>query len=81
MDTLAPTALDDRVARAQARLLREQKPDGHFVFELEADATAKWEGEGYTRGWPEVNRIPAGVKAAVDARWASFGIDMPGHVR
>jgi 4-hydroxy-3-polyprenylbenzoate decarboxylase len=45
------------------------------------DATAKWEGEGYTRGWPEVNRIPAGVKAAVDARWASFGIDMPGHVR
>ncbi len=39
MDTLAPTALDDSVARAQARLLREQKPDGHFVFELEADAT------------------------------------------
>lgn len=39
MDTLAPTALDDRVAHAQARLLREQKPDGHFVFELEADAT------------------------------------------
>ena len=39
MNTLAPTALDDSVARAQARLLREQKPDGHFVFELEADAT------------------------------------------
>jgi squalene-hopene/tetraprenyl-beta-curcumene cyclase len=36
MDT---THLDDSVARAQARLLREQKPDGHFVFELEADAT------------------------------------------
>ncbi len=33
------TLLDDSVARAQARLLREQKPDGHFVFELEADAT------------------------------------------
>ena len=39
MNTLAPTTLDDFVARAQARLLREQKPDGHFVFELEADAT------------------------------------------
>lgn len=38
MDTL-PTALDDLVARAQSRLAREQKPDGHFVFELEADAT------------------------------------------
>ena len=36
---MAPTQLDDAVARAQARLLREQKPDGHFVFELEADAT------------------------------------------
>ncbi len=36
MDTIH---LDDSVARAQARLLREQKPDGHFVFELEADAT------------------------------------------
>ena len=45
------------------------------------DATAKWEGEGYTRGWPEVNRIPADIKARVDERWASFGITMPGHVR
>jgi 4-hydroxy-3-polyprenylbenzoate decarboxylase len=42
------------------------------------DATAKWEGEGYTRGWPEVNRIPDDVKAAVDARWASLGIPLPG---
>jgi squalene-hopene/tetraprenyl-beta-curcumene cyclase len=40
MDTMpAPSLLDDSVARARARLLREQKPDGHFVFELEADAT------------------------------------------
>ncbi|MFM7552307.1 MAG: menaquinone biosynthesis decarboxylase [Actinomycetota bacterium] len=42
------------------------------------DATAKWEGEGYTRGWPEVNRIPDDVKAAVDARWAELGIPLPG---
>ena len=35
---LSPS-LDDTVARAQTALLREQKPDGHFVFELEADAT------------------------------------------
>jgi squalene-hopene/tetraprenyl-beta-curcumene cyclase len=34
----APT-LDDSVARAHAALLRRQRPDGHFVFELEADAT------------------------------------------
>ncbi len=33
------TALDDAVARAQSALLRRQQPDGHWVFELEADAT------------------------------------------
>jgi squalene-hopene/tetraprenyl-beta-curcumene cyclase len=31
--------LDDRIDRALAGLLAEQQPDGHFVFELEADAT------------------------------------------
>ncbi len=31
--------LDTAVARATAGLLRWQKPDGHWVFELEADAT------------------------------------------
>ena len=32
-------ALDATIARACDALLREQKVDGHFVFELEADAT------------------------------------------
>ncbi len=32
-------ALDAAVARASAGLLRWQRPDGHWVFELEADAT------------------------------------------
>ena len=31
--------LDDAVSRASAALQRHQRPDGHFVFELEADAT------------------------------------------
>ncbi len=31
--------LADRVDRARDALLRRQKPDGHWVFELEADAT------------------------------------------
>ena len=34
-----PADLDTAVARASAGLLRWQKPDGHWVFELEADAT------------------------------------------
>jgi squalene-hopene/tetraprenyl-beta-curcumene cyclase len=33
------TALESAVARATAALLRRQQPDGHWVFELEADAT------------------------------------------
>ncbi len=32
-------ALVDSVERASAALTRRQNPDGHFVFELEADAT------------------------------------------
>jgi squalene-hopene/tetraprenyl-beta-curcumene cyclase len=44
-DTAQPTArsfranLDGRIDKALTALLAEQKPDGHFVFELEADAT------------------------------------------
>ena len=35
----ASTDLDERIARANAALRREQREDGHFVYELEADAT------------------------------------------
>ncbi len=36
---LPPDALESAIARARAALLRRQNPDGHWVFELEADAT------------------------------------------
>ena len=36
---IGTTALDGAVSRAAAHLLRHQQPDGHWVFELEADAT------------------------------------------
>ncbi|MGD0108382.1 MAG: squalene--hopene cyclase [Rhodopila sp.] len=44
LDATVATALDDAalldsVTRATDALTRHQKPDGHFVFELEADAT------------------------------------------
>src|SRR4051812_27708165 len=42
-DTAAPApsldGIEQLIARARAALLAVQKPDGHFVFELEADAT------------------------------------------
>jgi squalene-hopene/tetraprenyl-beta-curcumene cyclase len=44
LDEMAVTVVDDAVlagsvTRAAAALTRHQRPDGHFVFELEADAT------------------------------------------
>ncbi len=40
METVLPSeTLSASIDRAGAALLRQQKPDGHFVFELEADAT------------------------------------------
>jgi squalene-hopene/tetraprenyl-beta-curcumene cyclase len=33
------TRLDESVARAKSALLQRQRPDGHWLFELEADAT------------------------------------------
>ncbi len=42
------------------------------------DATAKWPGEGQVRPWPEEIRMSDDVRARVDARWADFGIRLPG---
>ncbi len=35
----SPPALEESIARATRALTRQQRDDGHFVFELEADAT------------------------------------------
>ena len=37
--SIAPRELDEAIARARRALLDVQRPDGHFVFELEADCT------------------------------------------
>jgi 4-hydroxy-3-polyprenylbenzoate decarboxylase len=38
------------------------------------DATAKWEAEGYDRGWPEVIEMTPEIRERVTARWAEYGI-------
>ena len=35
----SPSAVDDGIEAARNALIALQKPDGHWVFELEADAT------------------------------------------
>jgi 4-hydroxy-3-polyprenylbenzoate decarboxylase len=39
------------------------------------DATRKWKAEGFTRPWPEMLEMDAGVKAKVDAMWKRLGIE------
>jgi len=38
------------------------------------DATRKWPGEGFTRPWPGVIRMPAEVKQRVDEMWKKAGL-------
>jgi 4-hydroxy-3-polyprenylbenzoate decarboxylase len=38
------------------------------------DATTKWPGEGYDRGWPEIIRMSDEVKRKVDGMWPGLGI-------
>jgi 4-hydroxy-3-polyprenylbenzoate decarboxylase len=45
-----------------------------FGGKIGIDATAKLPEEGYRRGWPEVVRMDAVVKARVDALWEELGI-------
>jgi 4-hydroxy-3-polyprenylbenzoate decarboxylase len=41
---------------------------------LGIDATAKWPGEGYLRGWPEVIEMDSETRSLVDGRWSEYGI-------
>jgi squalene-hopene/tetraprenyl-beta-curcumene cyclase len=60
-----PPALDRAIERAAAALLREQKPDGHWVFELEADATISAE-------WITLQHFLGEHDAALEAKLATY---------
>ena len=57
-----PAQLADAVDRARDALLRRQKPDGHWVFELEADATIPAE---YVLLEHFLDRVDAGLQAKI----------------
>jgi 4-hydroxy-3-polyprenylbenzoate decarboxylase len=46
----------------------------NYGSKMGIDATRKWPGEGFTRPWPGVIRMPAGVKQRVDDLWEKAGL-------
>jgi 4-hydroxy-3-polyprenylbenzoate decarboxylase len=45
-----------------------------YSGKLGIDATTKWPEEGFTRGWPEMLRMPDEVNRRIDALWPQLGI-------
>ena len=53
----------------------DHAPTRQFIGgKIGIDATAKWESEGYDRGWPSVIEMSPEMRAQVTARWAEYGI-------
>jgi 4-hydroxy-3-polyprenylbenzoate decarboxylase len=53
----------------------DHAPTRQFVGgKIGIDATAKWESEGYTRGWPQVIEMAGDVRDRVTQRWSEYGI-------
>jgi len=46
----------------------------NYGSKMGIDATRKWPAEGFARQWPDEIRMPAEVKARVDALWAELGL-------
>jgi 4-hydroxy-3-polyprenylbenzoate decarboxylase len=53
----------------------DHAPTHQFVGgKIGIDATAKWEAEGYVRGWPEAIEMRHEIRTLVDRRWAEYGL-------
>ncbi len=52
-------------------------PYAAYGAKIGFDATAKWDGEGIVRPWPDEIRMSDEVRQRVDARWADLGIHLP----
>jgi 4-hydroxy-3-polyprenylbenzoate decarboxylase len=46
----------------------------NYGSKMGIDATRKWPGEGFTRPWPDVIAMNAGVKRRVDELWKKAGL-------
>ncbi|MBM3265740.1 MAG: menaquinone biosynthesis decarboxylase [candidate division Zixibacteria bacterium] len=45
-----------------------------YSGKLGIDATTKWPEEGFTRGWPEILRMPDEINRRIDALWPQLGL-------
>jgi 4-hydroxy-3-polyprenylbenzoate decarboxylase len=46
----------------------------NYGSKMGVDATKKWPGEGFTRPWPDVIRMPEEVRRKVDELWKRAGL-------
>jgi 4-hydroxy-3-polyprenylbenzoate decarboxylase len=46
----------------------------NYGSKMGVDATKKWSGEGFTRPWPDVIRMPEEVRRKVDQLWSKAGL-------
>ena len=46
----------------------------NYGSKMGVDATKKWPGEGFTRPWPDVIRMPEDVRKKVDELWKRAGL-------
>jgi 4-hydroxy-3-polyprenylbenzoate decarboxylase len=46
----------------------------NYGSKMGVDATKKWPGEGFTRPWPDVIRMPEEVRRKVDEMWKRAGL-------
>ncbi len=74
-DPISKEALDDAIADATTALLNAQKPDGHWVFELEADTTipAEYVLMRHYLGEPVDAALEARIATYLRARQAEHG--------
>ncbi len=46
----------------------------NYGSKMGIDATKKWPGEGFTRPWPDVIKMPSEIQARVDVLWKKAGL-------
>ena len=47
----------------------------NYGSKMGIDATRKWSTEGFSRPWPDEITMDPGIKALIDKKWKSLGID------